>query len=42
MIAGLEDISEGKLYIGDRIVNDVRPKTAISRWSFRITRSTPI
>ena len=26
MIAGLEDISEGELYIGDRIVNDVAPK----------------
>ncbi|MBQ9762699.1 MAG: sn-glycerol-3-phosphate ABC transporter ATP-binding protein UgpC [Oscillospiraceae bacterium] len=26
MIAGLEDISEGELWIGDRIVNDVPPK----------------
>lgn len=26
MIAGLEDITEGKLYIGDRVVNDVAPK----------------
>ncbi len=26
MIAGLEDISEGELYIGDRVVNDVAPK----------------
>ena len=26
MIAGLEDISEGELYIGDRLVNDVIPK----------------
>jgi len=26
MIAGLEEISEGNLYIGDRIVNDVAPK----------------
>ena len=26
MIAGLEDISEGKLFIGDRLVNDVEPK----------------
>lgn len=26
MIAGLEDISEGDLYIGDRLVNDVAPK----------------
>ncbi|MEJ2602079.1 MAG: sn-glycerol-3-phosphate ABC transporter ATP-binding protein UgpC [Gammaproteobacteria bacterium] len=26
MIAGLEEISDGNLYIGDRIVNDVHPK----------------
>ena len=26
MIAGLEEITEGELYIGDRIVNDVAPK----------------
>lgn len=26
MIAGLEDISEGELFIGDRVVNDVPPK----------------
>ena len=26
MIAGLEEISEGELWIGDRIVNDVHPK----------------
>ena len=26
MIAGLEEISEGELFIGDRIVNDVAPK----------------
>jgi multiple sugar transport system ATP-binding protein len=26
MIAGLEEISEGKMYIGDRLVNDVQPK----------------
>ncbi len=26
MIAGLEEISEGNLYIGDRLVNDVPPK----------------
>ena len=26
MIAGLEDISEGKLYIGDRFINNVLPK----------------
>ena len=26
MIAGLEDITDGELYIGDRLVNDVEPK----------------
>lgn len=26
MVAGLEDISSGELYIGDRLVNDVAPK----------------
>ena len=26
MVAGLEEISEGKIYIGDRLINDVPPK----------------
>ena len=26
MIAGLEEITSGELYIGDRLVNDVEPK----------------
>jgi multiple sugar transport system ATP-binding protein len=26
MIAGLEEITEGELYIGDKLVNDVEPK----------------
>src|SRR5919202_498626 len=26
MIAGLEEITEGSIYIGDRLVNDVAPK----------------
>ena len=26
MIAGLEDISEGEIYIDDRLINDVLPK----------------
>ncbi|HVN66868.1 MAG TPA: ABC transporter ATP-binding protein, partial [Candidatus Sulfotelmatobacter sp.] len=26
MIAGLEEVSEGKIYIGDRLVNDIAPK----------------
>jgi multiple sugar transport system ATP-binding protein len=31
MIAGLEEISEGELYIGDRLVNDVAPKIKYRR-----------
>ena len=27
MVAGLEDISSGELYIGDKLVNDVEPYT---------------
>ena len=26
MIAGLEEISDGELYIGDKVVNDIHPK----------------
>lgn len=26
MIAGLEEITDGELYIGDKMVNDVEPK----------------
>ena len=26
MIAGLEEISDGEMYIGDRLINDVPPK----------------
>ena len=26
MVAGLEEISEGELYIGDKLMNDVPPK----------------
>lgn len=26
MIAGLEEISEGELYIGDKLVNNIEPK----------------
>ena len=38
MIAGLEEITEGELYIGDRLVN---PRTATSQWSSRTTHCTP-
>jgi ABC-type sugar transport system ATPase subunit len=39
MIAGLESISAGTVKIGDRIVNDVPPRRATSRWCSRTTRS---
>ena len=39
MVAGLEDISEGELKIGERVVNHVPRATATSRWSSRATRS---
>ena len=41
MIAGLEEISEGEMFIGDRLVNDVAPKDR-SRWYSRTTLCTPI
>ena len=37
MIAGLEDISQGELYIGDMLANDVAP-----RWYSRTTLCIPI
>ena len=39
MVAGLEEISEGTIAIGDRVVNHFPPRTATSRWSSRATRS---
>lgn len=39
LIAGLEELTAGTIRIGERIVNDVAPKTAISPWSSRITPS---
>ncbi len=42
MIAGLEEISGGTVSIGGRAVNLMAPKTATSRWCFRITRFTRI
>ena len=40
MIAGLEAITAGEIEIGDRVVNDLTPATATSRWSSRTTRCT--
>ena len=40
MVAGLEEITAGDITIGDRVVNDLPPRTGTSRWCSRITRST--
>lgn len=41
MIAGLEEISKGEMYIGGRLINDVPRRTATSPWSSRATLCTP-
>ena len=41
MIAGLEDVSGGEIWIGDRLVNKLEPRTGTSRWCSRATGSTP-
>jgi len=41
MIAGLEEVTEGEIYIGGRLVNDVPPKDPISPWFFKTTPFTP-
>lgn len=38
MIAGLEQQTSGDILIGDRVVNQLHPKAAISRWCFKIMR----
>jgi multiple sugar transport system ATP-binding protein len=40
MIAGLEDISQGELRIGGRMVNQLAPRTATSPWCSRTTPCT--
>jgi ABC-type Fe3+/spermidine/putrescine transport system ATPase subunit len=40
MLAGLEEISGGEILIDDKVVNDLDPRTATSRWSSRATRCT--
>lgn len=42
MIAGLEDISAGDLMIGERRMNDVPPRSAVSAWCSSPMRSTRI
>jgi ABC-type sugar transport system ATPase subunit len=41
MLAGLEEVSEGEISIGDREVSRLAPRAATWRWSFRTTPSTP-
>ena len=40
MVAGLEEMTDGELRIGERVVNDLDPRSATLRWSSRTTRST--
>lgn len=42
MIAGLEDISSGELWMDDCLMNMVEPKTGICPWYFRIMPYIPI
>lgn len=42
MVAGLEEISKGELYIDDKLVNSVPPRIAILPWYSRAMRSIPI
>ena len=39
-IAGLEEITGGTISIGDRVVNDLPPRTGTSPWCSRTTRYT--
>ncbi len=39
MIAGLEEVSEGEVLIGDEVMNDVVPAAAAWRWSSSPMRS---
>ena len=40
MLAGLEDVTSGRILIGDRVVNNLAPGAATSRWCSSPTRST--
>ena len=41
MLAGLEEITEGQILIGDRVVNDVPPKDRDIAMVFPIIRALP-
>ena len=38
MVAGLEEITEGTIMIGDTVVNDIPPKIGISQWYSKTMR----
>ena len=38
MVAGLEEISEGEIAIGGRVVNQMEPASVTSPWCSRTTR----
>ncbi len=40
MLAGLEEVDEGAIYIDERDVTNVRRRPATSRWCSRTTRCT--
>ena len=40
MLAGLEEVNEGSIYIGDDDVTELPPKKPTSRWCSRTTRCT--
>lgn len=40
MLAGLEEVNSGSVWIGDRDVTNLPPRTAISPWSSRTTPCT--
>ena len=41
MVAGLEEISKGELYINNKLVNDVEPKDRILPWYSKAMLSIP-
>ncbi len=42
MIGGLEDITSGKIYLGDELLNDILPATENWQWHSRIICFTNI
>lgn len=40
LVAGLEEITEGEIHIGNDLVNDVDPAEPVSRWCSSLMHST--